>query len=475
MMNLNPHLQYLQQQQQQSQGQQQSVQQQQPQAGQTQSGQSPQLSQLQLQQLQRQQLLQQQTSQSQPQITTPTSANPLLAILNGGSANSNTTSTPGSLSSNPVLQQLQLQQLQQQQQQQQRQQQQQQQQQQLQQAQTFINDKTSKIYISIHQEIPGIVARPVGTFKSSSDYHFQTLRTNSDLLNLIQLSLCVVKITKNDVISSSIIWQFNFLYDLSKEMYNEEHLSLLSQSSQINFQLHSTQGIPHFDFSELMIESGLILDDNINWISFHAGYDLGFFVSLLSNRDLPVDEPDFYWWCGKYFPNYYDLKYIGNQILNKNSGLTNGTNTPDDKSNSNNKPSIEYLAEELHLLPISPAIRQHFTNSSSTASNTNASFHSQQLSSTLHAYLSMECFKELLRRSNIAVLNRFKGIIWGLGSFNANGSTSNATTNTSTSVNNDDSFTATTAAAIRMNGISTPSTPVASINKGGMVHFGGRV
>ena len=145
------------------------------------------------------------------------------------------------------------------------------------------------------------------------------------------------------------------------------------------------------------------------------------------------------------------------------------------KSNSNNKPSIEYLAEELHLLPISPAIRQHFTNSSSTASNTNASFHSQQLSSTLHAYLSMECFKELLRRSNIAVLNRFKGIIWGLGSFNANGSTSNATTNTSTSVNNDDSFTATTAAAIRMNGISTPSTPVASINKGGMVHFGGRV
>lgn len=143
---------------------------------------------------------------------------------------------------------------------------------------------------------------------------------------------------------------------------------------------------------------------------------------------------------------------------------------PDDKSNSNNKPSIEYLAEELHLLPISPAIRQHFTNSSSTASNSSASFHSQQLSSTLHAYLSMECFKELLRRSNIAVLNRFKGIIWGLGSFNANGSTANATT----TVNNDDSLTA-SASQIRINGISTPSTPVATLNKSGMVHFGGRV
>ena len=83
-----------------------------------------------------------------------------------------------------------------------------------------------------------------------------------------------------------------------------------------------------------MIESGLILDDNINWVSFHAGYDLGFFVSLLLNDDLPVDEPDFYWWCAKYFPNFYDLKYIGNQILNKST--TNGaggtnSNTLDEK------------------------------------------------------------------------------------------------------------------------------------------------
>ncbi|KAL6454288.1 CNOT8 CCR4-NOT transcription complex subunit 8 [Candida maltosa Xu316] len=523
MMNVNPHLQYLQQQQQQQQSssQQQSQQsqpQQNQQSNQTQSGQSPQLSQLQLQQLQRQQILsqhlQQQSSQQsqqqqqqQPQIGTPTSANPLLAILNGG-ANTGSSNTSGNLSSNPMLQQLQLQQLQQQQfqqlqqQQQQAQQQAQQQQQQQQVAQqplpiikehefqalrTFINDKTCKVYISVHQEVPGVLARPVGSFKSSSDYHFQTIRSNSDLLNLIQLSLCVIKITKNDVISSPIIWQFNFLYDLSKEMYNEESLVNLAQTSQINFQLHSTEGIPHFEFSELMIESGLIMDDTINWVSFHAGYDLGFFVSLLSNDDLPVDEPDFYWWCGRYFPNFFDLRYVGNQILN-NKNLTsntsgvnnalngngngsnnlNGLNTPDDaksilsnvnnntnnnanNNNNNTNTSIEYLAEELNLLPISPAIRQHFTNSS---------FHSQHLTSTLSAYLSMECFKELLRRSNVSILNRFKGTIWGLGTFNENGSV----------VNEDEVL-----ASARINGISTPSTPVGIINKGGMVHFGNRV
>lgn len=477
-MNINPHLQYLQQQQQQQQKSQ-------PlQSNQSQSNQSPQFSQLQLQQLQRQQLLNQHLQQQlqlqvPPQLTqqlmgTPTSTNPLLAVLNGG-ANSNTTSTGnGSLSSNPVLQQLQLQQLQQQAQLQQLQAQQQQQQQQqaipiikevwssnleheFQSLRTFINDKTSKVFIAIHQEIPGIVARPVGTFKSSSDYHFQTLRANSDLLNLIQLSLCVVKISKNETISTPVIWQFNFLYDLSKEMYNEEHLAMLAQTSQINFQLLLTQGIPHFQFAELMIESGLILDDNINWVSFHAGYDLGFFVSLLLNDDLPVDEPDFYWWCAKYFPNFYDLKYIGNQILNKptTNGAGTNSNTLDEKTN---KPSIEYLAEELHLLPISPAIRQHFTNST---------FHSQQLTSTLHAYLSMECFKELLRRSNMTLLSRFKGTIWGLGTFSGGGTSINNT--------NNNGATEDEIVASRINGISTPSTPVGIINKSGMVHFGGRV
>lgn len=482
-MNVNPHLQYLQQQQQQQQQQQS-----QPlQSNQSQSNQSPQFSQLQLQQLQRQQLLNQHLQQQQlqlqllqvpPQLTqqlmgTPTSTNPLLAVLNGG-ANSNATSTGnGSLSSNPVLQQLQLQQLQQQVQLQQLQAQQQQQQQQaipiikevwssnleheFQALRTFINDKTSKVFIAIHQEIPGIVARPVGTFKSSSDYHFQTLRANSDLLNLIQLSLCVIKISKNETISTPVIWQFNFLYDLTKEMYNEEHLAMLAQTSQINFQLLLTHGIPHFEFAELMIESGLILDDNINWVSFHAGYDLGFFVSLLLNDDLPVDEPDFYWWCAKYFPNFYDLKYIGNQILNKST--TNGaggtnSNTLDEKTN---KPSIEYLAEELHLLPISPAIRQHFTNST---------FHSQQLTSTLHAYLSMECFKELLRRSNMTLLSRFKGTIWGLGTFSGGTSINNT---------NNNGVTEDEIVASRINGISTPSTPVGIISKSGMVHFGGRV
>lgn len=310
---------------------------------------------------------------------------------------------------------------------------------------SFVNDKTARVFLLIHQEIPGVVARPVGTFKTSADYHFQTLRSNLDLLNIIQMSFCAVKVVNNEV-SNSVIWQFNFLYDVTKEMYNEEHLLMLALTSQINFALHMSQGISHFNFAELMVDSGLLLDPSVNWLSYHSGYDLGFFISLLTNDLLPNDEADFSWWCDKYFPSLYDLKHIGTLLLAEGTagkvgadgsmsgtsnagaeggsggigtGLGSGTgNAASQGSNKpvqgSNKPSVEYLAEELHLLPISPMIRQYFTSSS-------APFNSQsqhlQMTSTLHAYLLMECFKELLRQTNydLSVFAKYKGCIWGLG------------------------------------------------------------
>lgn len=44
-------------------------------------------------------------------------------------------------------------------------------------------------YVAMDTEFPGVVARPIGNFKNSSDYHFQTLRCNVDLLKIIQLGL----------------------------------------------------------------------------------------------------------------------------------------------------------------------------------------------------------------------------------------------------------------------------------------------
>lgn len=44
-------------------------------------------------------------------------------------------------------------------------------------------------YVSMDTEFPGVVARPSGMFASSSDYLYQLLRCNVDLLKIIQLGL----------------------------------------------------------------------------------------------------------------------------------------------------------------------------------------------------------------------------------------------------------------------------------------------
>jgi CCR4-NOT transcription complex subunit 7/8 len=68
-------------------------------------------------------------------------------------------------------------------------------------------------YISMDTEFPGVVARPIGQFKTSSDYHYQTLRCNVDLLKLIQLGITLCDDNGNTP-PGITTWQFNFKFNL---------------------------------------------------------------------------------------------------------------------------------------------------------------------------------------------------------------------------------------------------------------------
>jgi CCR4-NOT transcription complex subunit 7/8 len=67
-----------------------------------------------------------------------------------------------------------------------------------------------------------VVARPIGSFKTSADYHYQTLRCNVDLLNMIQLGVTFADEHGNlpTILSGkggreeACTWQFNFKFDL---------------------------------------------------------------------------------------------------------------------------------------------------------------------------------------------------------------------------------------------------------------------
>ncbi|KAF9005438.1 ribonuclease H-like domain-containing protein [Cyathus striatus] len=163
-------------------------------------------------------------------------------------------------------------------------------------------------YVAMDTEFPGVVARPIGAFKTSSDYHYQTMRCNVDLLKIIQVGITLAD-DEGNLPQESCTWQFNFKFSINDDMYAPESIELL-QKSGIDFQRHDEFGIQPNDFAELMITSGMVLTPDTKWISFHSGYDFGYFVKLLTAESLPTTEDDFFALLRIWFPTVYDIKFL---------------------------------------------------------------------------------------------------------------------------------------------------------------------
>lgn len=70
-------------------------------------------------------------------------------------------------------------------------------------------------YVAMDTEFPGVVARPIGEFRSTADYQYQMLRCNVDLLRIIQLGLTFLDESGKTPGGSYTTWQFNFKFNLS--------------------------------------------------------------------------------------------------------------------------------------------------------------------------------------------------------------------------------------------------------------------
>lgn len=164
-------------------------------------------------------------------------------------------------------------------------------------------------YVSISTEFVGTIARPIGSFRSKTDYHYQTMRSNVDFLNPIQIGISLSDAEGNKPENGPSTWQFNFHFDEHKEMMSSESFELLKKSG-INFQNHQVNGIDAFEFAQLMIDSGLLLESSVTWLTYHAAYDFGFLINILMNDSMPNNREDFEWWVHKFIPNFYDLNLI---------------------------------------------------------------------------------------------------------------------------------------------------------------------
>ncbi|XP_064481179.1 CCR4-NOT transcription complex subunit 7-like isoform X2 [Ornithodoros turicata] len=174
-------------------------------------------------------------------------------------------------------------------------------------------------YVAMDTEFPGVVARPIGEFRSTADYQYQLLRCNVDLLKIIQLGLTFLDDHGNTPPGHST-WQFNFKFSLTEDMYAQDSIDLLTNSG-IQFKKHDEEGIDPYEFAQLLMTSGVVLSEHVKWLSFHSGYDFGYMLKLLTNQELPSEESVFFDLLRIYFPTIYDVKYLMKSCKNLKGGL----------------------------------------------------------------------------------------------------------------------------------------------------------
>jgi len=220
----------------------------------------------------------------------------------------------------------------------------------------------------------------MGSFRGKSDYHYQCLRTNVDLLKVIQIGLTLFNedgdtpparpISTESVEMGAAVgarrgnqgvlpcsWQFNFQFSLKDDMYNQTSIESLV-SAGIDFAAMDRDGIDPNEFAALLIPSGLVCFENIHWISFHGGYDFGYLTKLLHCKPLPSDEIEFDQIMKLYFPSTYDVKHLMKHAIRlHNAGLL----TPNDPGAAEvlqkfeHKSGLEHIAEALKVKRVGAA------------------------------------------------------------------------------------------------------------------------
>ena len=248
----------------------------------------------------------------------------------------------------------------------------------------------------------------MGSFTSRADYHYQTLRANVDLLSVIQLGITLFNPAgetppphpengpfQNSLLPCPHTWQFNFKFNQETDMYNQESIDFLINVG-MNMEMHEMSGIDPQDFGAMLITSGLVLMDDVRWISFHSGYDFGYLVKLMYCRPLPDDELEYRRLMNVFFPAIYDIKFMVRSA--QRTQTTNGS-TPLSPSAVNiltslaGKAGLQDLAEELGVKRVGTA-------------------HQAGSDSLLTGKVFWEA-KKVIFNSNVDD-ERFLGQVWGL-------------------------------------------------------------
>ncbi|CAK9179557.1 unnamed protein product [Ilex paraguariensis] len=173
-------------------------------------------------------------------------------------------------------------------------------------------------YVSMDTEFPGVIFSPNVEKHMYSHLNpldqYSWMKRNVDCLKLIQvgLTLCDSQGNLPDFGTNiCYVWEFNFRgFDVDRHRYNLESIELLKRQG-IDFAKNGKKGISFLHFSKLFLESGLVFNPSVTWVTFHGTYDFGFMIKTLTRERLPGDLYQFMELVKSYFGvTVYDMKHI---------------------------------------------------------------------------------------------------------------------------------------------------------------------
>ena len=153
----------------------------------------------------------------------------------------------------------------------------------------------------------------------TQNFYYKYIRNNVNQLKLIQLGITLCN-EKGETAPEGSTWQFNLRFNLEKDNHSKESIAMLTECG-IDFNVLKQRGIHHHTFAEYFFVSGLILNEDVKWISFNGFSDFAYLLRIALNTNLPESENEFISLLDLYFPEYYDEKILSNVNDNLKGGL----------------------------------------------------------------------------------------------------------------------------------------------------------